>query len=52
MYILFSLLNIVEKYSLLTLKNAQYSPSYFAKSYAGTPISIIRQNIKQQNTPD
>ena len=29
-----------------------WSPSYFAASCGGAPISIIRQYIEQQNTPD
>lgn len=32
--------------------NALWSPSYFAGSCGGAPISIIRQYIEQQNTPD
>ncbi|MDD6317451.1 MAG: transposase, partial [Aeromonadales bacterium] len=28
------------------------SPSYFAASCGGAPISIIRQYIENQNTPD
>ena len=31
---------------------ALWSPSYFAGSCGGAPITIIRQYIKQQNTPD
>lgn len=31
---------------------ALWSPSYFAGSCGGAPISIIRQYIEQQNTPD
>ncbi|TNH01414.1 IS200/IS605 family transposase, partial [Testudinibacter sp. TR-2022] len=31
--------------------NALWSPSYFAGS-CGAPISIIRQYIEQQQTPD
>ena len=31
---------------------ALWSPSYFAGSGGGAPISIIRQYIEQQNTPD
>lgn len=31
--------------------NALWSPSYFAGSCGGAPISIIRQYIEQQNTP-
>lgn len=31
---------------------ALWSPSYFAGSCGGTPITIIRQYIEQQNTPD
>ena len=33
-------------------KGALWSPSYFAASCGGAPISIIRQYIEQQNTPD
>jgi len=29
-----------------------WSPSYFAGSAAGAPLSIIRQYIEQQDTPD
>lgn len=32
--------------------NALWSPSYFSGSCGGAPISIIRQYIEQQNTPD
>lgn len=32
-------------------RNALWSPSYFASSCGGAPISIIRQYIEQQNTP-
>lgn len=32
--------------------NALWSPSYFAGSCGGAPISIIRQYIEQQDTPD
>lgn len=31
--------------------NALWSPSYFAGSCGGAPISIIRQYIEQQNSP-
>ena len=31
---------------------ALLSPSYFAGSCGGAPISIIKQYIEQQNTPD
>ena len=31
---------------------ALWSPSYFAGSCGGAPISIIRQYIEQRNTPD
>ncbi|MUG31802.1 IS200/IS605 family transposase [Psychrobacter sanguinis] len=31
--------------------SALWSPSYFAGSCGGAPIDIIRQYIKQQNTP-
>jgi len=33
-------------------KGALWSPSYFAASCGGAPISIIRQYIEQQKTPD
>jgi putative transposase len=29
-----------------------WSPSYFAASCGGAPISIVRQYIEQQKTPD
>lgn len=29
-----------------------WSPSYFAASCGGAPISVLRQYIEQQNTPD
>jgi putative transposase len=29
-----------------------WSPSYFAASCGGAPVSIVRQYIEQQNTPD
>jgi len=29
-----------------------WSPSYFAASYGGAPIAVIRQYIEQQKTPD
>ena len=32
--------------------NALWSPSYFAGSCGGAPITIIRQYIEQQQTPD
>ena len=31
---------------------ALWAPSYFATSCGGAPISIIKQYIEQQNTPD
>ncbi|WP_295484325.1 transposase, partial [uncultured Succinatimonas sp.] len=31
---------------------ALWSPSYFASSCGGAPISIIRQYIDRQKTPD
>ena len=34
------------------LGKALWSPSYFACSCGGASISIIRQYIEQQNTPD
>ncbi len=34
------------------LKGGLWSPSYFAASCGGAPISIIRQYIEQQQTPD
>ena len=33
-------------------KGVLWSPSYFASSCGGAPISIIRQYIEQQTTPD
>ncbi len=33
-------------------KGVLWSPSYFAGSCGGAPISIIKQYIEQQNTPD
>jgi putative transposase len=33
-------------------RGALWSPSYFAASCGGAPISIIRQYIDQQRTPD
>ena len=33
-------------------KGVLWSPSYFASSYAGAPISIVRQYIEQQKTPN
>jgi putative transposase len=33
-------------------KGDLWSPSYFTASCGGAPISIIRQYIEQQNTPD
>lgn len=33
-------------------KGGLWSPSYFAASCGGAPISIIRQYIEQQQTPD
>lgn len=33
-------------------KGALWSPSYFAASCGGAPLSVIRQYIEQQKTPD
>lgn len=33
------------------MKNAFWSPSYFAGSVGGAPISVVRQYIEQQNRP-
>jgi putative transposase len=33
-------------------KNVLWSPSYFAASCGGAPISIIRQYVEQQQTPE
>ncbi len=33
-------------------KDGLWSPSYWAASCGGVPISIIRQTIEQQQTPD
>ncbi len=38
---------IAERY----YKNVLWSPSYFAASCGGAPISIIRQYVEQQQTP-
>ena len=38
--------------SLLWGGGALWAPSYFAASCGGAPISIIKQYIEQQNTPD
>ena len=35
-----------------SIREKLWSPSYFAGSCGGAPISIIRQYIEQQNTPD
>ncbi len=32
-------------------KNVLWTPSYFAASCGGAPISIVRQDIEQQQTP-
>jgi len=44
-----------KKYETIKKKlwgNALWSPSYFAGSCGGAPISIIRQYIEQQQTPE
>lgn len=33
-------------------KDVLWSPSYFAASCGGAPLSMVRQYIKQQKTPD
>lgn len=33
-------------------KDVLWSPSYFAASCGGAPLSIVRQYIEQQKTPD
>uniref|UniRef100_UPI0012FF314E IS200/IS605 family transposase n=1 Tax=Oceanospirillum beijerinckii TaxID=64976 RepID=UPI0012FF314E len=33
------------------LKNALWSPSYYAGSVGGAPISVVRQYIEQQARP-
>jgi putative transposase len=33
-------------------KGVLWSPNYFASSCSGAPISIVRQYIEQQKTPD
>lgn len=40
--------DLAEKY----YKGVLWSPSYFAASCGGAPISIIKQYIEQQKTPD
>lgn len=34
-----------------SFKNVLWSPSYFAASCGGVPISVIKQYIEKQNTP-
>lgn len=34
------------------LKNALWSPSYFAGSVGGAPLSVLRHYIEQQTRPD
>jgi putative transposase len=41
--------NQIEKYYW---KGVLWSPSYFAASCGGAPISIVREYIKSQSTPD
>ena len=48
---------LIRKKNYATIKrhlwgNALWSPSYFAGSCGGAPISIIRQYIEQQNAPN
>jgi putative transposase len=38
---------IAERY----FKNVLWSPSYFAASCGGAPLSVIRQYVEQQQTP-
>ncbi|MEH6825296.1 MAG: transposase [Motiliproteus sp.] len=33
------------------LKNALWSPSYYAGSVGGAPLSVVRQYIEQQSRP-
>ncbi|MDO9714808.1 IS200/IS605 family transposase, partial [Paracraurococcus lichenis] len=33
-------------------KGVLWSPSYFAASCGGAPLSIVRQYVEQQRTPD
>ena len=33
-------------------KGVLWSPTYFASSCGGAPISVVRQYIEQQKTPD
>jgi putative transposase len=43
------------KYPTIATKlwgDAQWTPSYFAASCGGAPISIIKQYIENQNTPE
>ncbi|WP_278976974.1 transposase, partial [Oligella urethralis] len=40
------------KFEGLLQRSQLWSPSYFAGSCGGAPISIIRQYIEQQRTPD
>jgi len=41
-----------ERFKHIYWKGVLWSLSYFAASCGGTPIEIVKQYIKQQNTPD
>ncbi len=41
-----------QQYSLRTHREHLWSPSYFAASCGGAPLSIIRQYVEQQRRPD
>lgn len=40
-----------QRYRVRTHREHRWSPSYFAASCGGAPLSIIRQYVEQQRTP-
>jgi putative transposase len=42
---------IWQRYQIRTHREHLWSPSYFAASYGGAPLSIIKQYVGQQRTP-
>jgi putative transposase len=41
-----------QRYAVRTHREHLWSPSYFAASCGGAPLSILRQYIENQNTPE
>ena len=41
-----------QRYRVRTHREHLWSPSYFAASCGGAPLSIVRQYVEQQRTPD